>query len=359
MIGAYNDNTGDDYAGAAYLFNTNGALLTTFTNPAPAYGDNFGFSVAAVGNDRVLIGAVSDNMVYNFSGTAYLFGTNGVLLTTFTNPTPASGEGFGCSVAAVGIDRVLIGASGEETYVYQGGAAYLFNTNGVLLTIFTNPTPAESDTFGWSVAAVEADRVLIGAPWDDTSATDAGVAYLFSTNGALLATFTNPTPAVGDLFGVSVAAVGADRVLIGANEDDTGALDAGAAYLFNTNGALLNTFTNPTPDVFDRFGNSVAVVGAAQVVIGASGDNTGDTYAGAAYLFSEIVPILTIRRTITNTLAVSWSSSLTGWMLQQNTNSVGLANWSNVIGTVQNDGATKTVIVNSSPGNRFYRLFKP
>jgi hypothetical protein len=48
----------------------------------------------------------------------------------------------------------------------------------------------------------------------------------------LLTTFTNPTPAANDIFGFSVAAVGSDRVLMGAGQDDTGAFHAGAAYLF-------------------------------------------------------------------------------------------------------------------------------
>jgi hypothetical protein len=55
---------------------------------------------------------------------------------------------------------------------------------------------------------------------------------LFSTNGTLL-TLTNPAPAAADLFGVSVAAMGSDRVVIGAYFDDAGADDAGAAYLFS------------------------------------------------------------------------------------------------------------------------------
>ncbi len=146
---------------------------------------------------------------------------------------------------------MLIGASGDDTGATDAGAAYLFSTNGTLLTTFTNPTPAATDWFGYSVAAVGSDRVLIGAYQDDTGATDAGAAYLFSTNGTLLTTFTNPTPAAGDYFGISVAAVGSDRVLIGAYGDDTGAADAGAAYLFSTNGTLLTTFTNPTPAASD------------------------------------------------------------------------------------------------------------
>jgi hypothetical protein len=110
---------------------------------------------------------------------------------------------------------------------------YLFSANGTLLTTFTNPAPVAFDLFGYSVAAVGTDRVLIGARSDDAGVRDAGAAYLFSTNGTLLTTFTDPTTGGGDDFGWSVAAVGSDRVLVGAIQDDTGANNAGAVYLFN------------------------------------------------------------------------------------------------------------------------------
>lgn len=70
-------------------------------------------------------------------------------------------------------------------------------------------------------------------------------------------------------------------------------------------------------------------------------------------------PLLSIFRTTTNTVAVMWASPLTGWTLQQNSNSVASVNWSNAPGTIQDDGTTKTLIVNPPTGNRFYRLFKP
>src|SRR6476619_3453993 len=65
----------------------------------------------------------------------------------------------------------------------------------VLLRTFNNPTPALDDNFGSSMAALGNDRVLIGARYDDTTATNAGAVYLFHTNGTLLTTFTNPIPA--------------------------------------------------------------------------------------------------------------------------------------------------------------------
>src|SRR6266850_4276747 len=81
-----------------------------------------------------------------------------------------------------------------------------------------------------------------------------------SQNATLITTFSNPAPDY-DYFGNSVASVGTDRVLIGAYRDNMGALDAGVAYLFSTNGTLLTTFTNPSPQDYDNFGNAVAAVG--------------------------------------------------------------------------------------------------
>jgi hypothetical protein len=70
-------------------------------------------------------------------------------------------------------------------------------------------------------------------------------------------------------------------------------------------------------------------------------------------------PLLSIARTTTNTVAVSWPSPSTGWTLQQNTNGIATVNWSNAPGTIQDDGTTKTLIVNPPAGNRFFRLVRP
>jgi len=70
-------------------------------------------------------------------------------------------------------------------------------------------------------------------------------------------------------------------------------------------------------------------------------------------------PLLSIFRTTTNTVAVVWPSPSTGWTPQQNTNSISSVNWSNVTNGIQDDGTTKTLIVNPPVGHRFYRLNKP
>jgi len=84
----------------------------------------------------------------------------------------------------------------------------------------------------------------------------------------------------------------------------------------------------------------------------------GDLRSGAIFRI-DLAPTLSIRRTGADSLAVSWSSAWTDFVLQQNTNEVNSVNWSNVTATIQNDGTTKSISVSARPGSRFYRLFKP
>jgi hypothetical protein len=97
----------------------------------------------------------------------------------------------------------------------------------------------------------------------------------------------------------------------------------------------------------------------------AGGPMTGGNYSvtggfWALYAVQTLgAPLLSIVRTTTNTVAVFWPSPSTGWTLQQNTNGIATVNWSNAPGTIQDDGTTKTLIVNPPTGNRFYRLKSP
>jgi hypothetical protein len=423
LIGAISDDNMATNAGIAYLFHTNGTRLTTFTNPSPAYvlplypepelGDWFGYAIAPLGNDRALVSAPFNEGEFccAYSGTVYVFNTNGTLVTTIHNPNDGNNE-FGTSVATLGHDRIIISAPragpdpelpyGEVYLMDTNGAllatfynpnpnildefgfstvafgtdrvlvgsrsrspgfACLFNTNGALLMTFTNPAPANGDYFGHAVAAIRTDRVAIGAPLDDRGATDAGAVYIFNTNGTLLTTITNPTPAAGDSFGMRLAVLDGDRVVISSIYDDEGGTNSGAAYVYSTSGALLNIITNPTPAAADAFGFLLAAFGSEGVIIGAPFDDSGATNTGAAYLFSmpapAAPPLLTIRKTSTNTVAITWPSPSTGFVLQQNTNGLRSVNWSNVTAGVQTFGTNETLIVNPIGGSRFYRLIKP
>ncbi|MEM7065779.1 MAG: hypothetical protein AAF572_21775 [Cyanobacteria bacterium P01_B01_bin.77] len=292
LISAPLANENGSNSGAAYLFNTTtGSLIQTFLNPVPTGDDEFGHSLA-IDEETVLIGTPFSDREAPNSGAAYLFdGATGDLLQTFLNPTPEGGDLFG-DVVALDNDKVLIGAFLDNEGATNSGATHLFDAvTGNLLRTFVNPTPANGDLFGRAVA-MEGDRALISAPFDGDDTTQRGTVYLFDTvTGEILQTFQNPSASAGEAFGLSVA-LSSDNVLIGANLNDGGGENSGAAYLFDaTTGKHLQTFLNPTPDEGDLFGNTVALE-QNNLLVGAIGDNDGGDNSGAVYLFQQFQPPL-------------------------------------------------------------------
>jgi hypothetical protein len=139
--------------GAGYLFSTNGVLITNFKNPDLTATFGFGYSAAAMGNNRVLIGD---------SVAVHLFSTNGTLLTTFTL---APDNYFG-AVTAVGSDRVFMGsdAGGPE-------AAFLFAIPYPPLNIARN---AATVSLSWvtpepGLALQQTDLLSTTSVWNDTT----------------------------------------------------------------------------------------------------------------------------------------------------------------------------------------------
>ncbi|MFO0966754.1 MAG: LamG-like jellyroll fold domain-containing protein [Gemmataceae bacterium] len=146
-------------------------------------------------------------------------------------------------------------------------------------------TPQTANDQLGSALAVIGNVLYVGAPLDDSGAADAGAVYAYdATTGAFLSRIQKATPVNGDQFGKALAVVGA-KLLIGAPFDDTGASNAGAVYVYDPANSALTLVRNPFPGPSDQFGTSVAAVGN-NFVVGAPFADTGVvTDAGAAYLF--------------------------------------------------------------------------
>ena len=69
-------------------------------------------------------------------------------------------------------------------------------------------------------------------------------------------------------------------------------------------------------------------------------------------------PLLTVRRTETNTVVISWPSPSTGFSLRQNAD-LNAAIWATPSEAVTDNGTNKFILVNPPPGSRYYRLVKP
>ena len=202
-------------------------------------------------------------------------------------------QAFGKSVAVSGT-RVVVGADWDAPGATYAGSAYVYDLSSATPTVpvatLNNPRPAARVEFGFSVA-ISGTRVVVGAKGDNTGASEAGSAYVYDLGSATptvpVATLNNPGPAAGDQFGSSVAISGT-RVVVGASEDDTGVRQAGSAYVYDLTSATptvpVATHNNPGPAVNDNFGTSVAIDGTT-IAIGAPLDDLTVADKGAAYIY--------------------------------------------------------------------------
>jgi uncharacterized repeat protein (TIGR03803 family) len=85
----------------------------------------------------------------------------------------------------------------------------------------------------------------------------------------------------------------------------------------------------------------------------------GGQEGAGAILRIDLAPTLSIRRTGQNSLAVSWPSVWSDYVLQQNVNGLSSLNWNNVTDIIQDDGINRTLTVTPTDASRFYRLVKP
>jgi len=167
------------------------------------------------------------------------------------------------------------------------------------------PTLADSDYFGYSTAGIgdlNGDGVpdmVAGVLLDDTGGPDRGAVYVLfmNTDGTVsssvkIASGTNggPTLADGDYFGSSAAGIGdlngdgVPDMVVGATGDDTGGTNRGTVYVLfmNTDGTVSSyvkiasdTNGGPTLADDDRFGISTAGIGDL------NGDGVPDMVVGA------------------------------------------------------------------------------
>jgi hypothetical protein len=305
VVGARFDPTTASQAGAAFVYVREGSFGTTWEQQAKllandgAVADKFGQSVAISG-DTIVVGAYQDDSPLSNGGSAYVFVRNGTTWTQQQKLTAGDGtadDEFGNAVAIIG-DTLVVGAHFADLPSNSAaGSAYVFARSGTVWTQVQKLIPMGGvilgDSFGESLA-ISGDKLVVGADHDDTPETAAGAVYVFVESGGsygLQQKLSIPGGTNGDLFGFSVAIEG-NTLVGGAKEDSTvvGQPAFGAAYVFEFNGAtwtLQQKLTASDGAAFDRFGWSVAVRDNV-VAVGAREDDTAvGPDAGSAYVFTR------------------------------------------------------------------------
>ncbi|MBE0544944.1 MAG: hypothetical protein IH623_26700 [Verrucomicrobia bacterium] len=147
------------------------------------------------------------------------------------------------------------------------------------------------------------------------------------------------------------------KVFIGGSFTNVSGTTRNRIARLNADGSLDTTF-NPGTGA-DGVVQSIALQPDGNVLIGGNFTTVnGVLRPYVARLYGDIVPpSLNITRS-NSFVIISWPSAATGFEVQQNTN-LSAGNWTTPTETVTDNGTTKSISVGPSPGNRFFRLFKP
>jgi hypothetical protein len=316
-------------AGAAFLYNSQGKLLHTFTDSAPVTFEQYAVSasISADGN-LVLIGAPDAGP----SGMAFLYHSSGQLVQAYLPPSVAgANSGFGWSVAFLARNDssptttagefttdsqpvILIGAifapgtSPQGGTVGGAGQVYMYDTERNLLRVYGDPDPTVDENFGSSISSEPMGSVAVGAPnavaVTSTGAVidSAGKALLFDPAGSLVQTYRDPGPSFFEQFGWSIALstknIGPNfDVFIGAPQARSVGppgytVFGGAVFMYSSNGTSFGKVPNRSTDCFE-FGNSISIsADGTSMVTGAPLCTSG---TGTVFLFSvrsNLVPAI-------------------------------------------------------------------
>jgi len=287
--------------GQAILYSRKGRVWKEELVVDGTTGSRLGAAVA-VGENLFVVGApgIDQVLVYTFNTTSQ----------QWTAQTPAVGPqgsefGFALAIAKVPTpDAFVVGGPATNLvrkYAISGGFSPI--------TILDQP----GDRFGAAVAIADNGRVMVGAPGDDTTFSDSGAAYVYTTpSNTTYVKLKASTPGAGDAFGSAVA-ISSDEQLfaVGAPLEDSGSTTdetdnskpgAGAVYLFKSPGTTSVYIKAANVDTGDGFGSALAfrrkitaasymlAVGAPYEDSGATGvDKQSDETApdsGAVYLLT-------------------------------------------------------------------------
>ena len=274
LIGAYQETVdGISEAGRVYLYDLDGNLIHQLQSPEPGSQAHFGDSMDIYGDKIIVADEYAPQSITHYS-KAYIFGTDGALITTVEPPMPMKGTLFGVS-PRISSDYIAI----SEDVLSQ---VHIYSSDGEYLR--TLESPMFYGQFG-ICTAINGEYIIIGE-------SDANLVHVYDFDGNLLHTINPPEGHRGD-FGFYVASEGNLIVVSEPNGDVDGISGAGYVFIYTMDGDLLSMIHSPDPQLNAHLGGgqypqSLLDISYERIIVGEYlFDTDGLTDSGRAYIIEK------------------------------------------------------------------------
>ncbi len=329
IIGVRNYDNGETDEGRAIVYHGSAAGLSAaaWSVEGNQTGAWFGFSVSAAGDVNgdgfadVIVGANRYDNGETDEGRAYLYHGSASGLSPAAAWSAESNQAyaaFGLSIGAAGdvngdgYADVIVGAYHYDNGETDEGRAYGYHGSASSLNAVPEWTAESNQLFGYFGSSVSAAGdvngdgyadVIVGADNYQNGEINEGRAFVYHGSASGLSAapeWTAEGNQNGATFGCSVSAAGdvngdgyAD-VIIGASAYDNGETNEGGAYVYHGSASGLSTAADWSAEgnqAYAVFGLSVSTAGDvngdgyADVIVGANQYDNGQTNEGSAFLY--------------------------------------------------------------------------
>ena len=283
--------SGTSWSQQAKLVASNAEAYDKFGNSTSISGDGSYFITGAPGEDTTASG----------SGAAYVFvrsGTSWSQQQMLKASDAGANHNFGYSTYMSTDGTYAIVGAYDGDNPSSNGKAYIFTRSGTSWSQQAKIVASDGsagDKFGYTVAInSDGTYAVVGTPYQDTGGTDTGAAYIYARSGSSWsqqAKIQSSDVQADDGFGWSVSISGdGGHVMVGALKEDTTASDAGSAYIFKRSGSSwsqIKKIQATGAAANDKFGGAVSISSSdgTYAIIGAERESSVASRSGAAYVF--------------------------------------------------------------------------
>jgi hypothetical protein len=267
--------------GRAYIFDSDWNLVTALQQPDPKTYETFSKSIDVWG-DTLAISNYENVGDIEGAGKVYIYDAEGVLLTIIQSPEPTTEAGFGSELCTYRDTLLVMEWRADQGFI-TAGVVNVFNSEMDFLKTIHSPSPDNGGGFGLSIDAND-EFILVGECGPRDKPIEEGNVHVYDVDYNLVETLRSPDYQERFGFGISVA-ISENICVVGefwASVD--GHERAGRAHIYDTDWNLVASLESPTPEDNGEFGIHVAIGGGLIVV----GERRGDVVTmneGKAYVF--------------------------------------------------------------------------